>query len=74
MTGKVKIVLKQKQLFSNMSLASLLSSNQIGKEPSQTSKMELSVKKVKDWKPLTIFTKNSILDVLTFSGFAHVQV
>ena len=48
MTGKVKIVLKQKQLFSNMSLASLLSSNQIGKEPSQTSKMELSVKKVKD--------------------------
>ena len=32
-------------------------------EPSQTFKIELYVKMVNSWKSLTIFAKNSILDV-----------
>ena len=32
-------------------------------EPSQTSKMELFAKRVNDWKLLTFFVKNSVLDV-----------
>ena len=32
-------------------------------EPSQTSKMELFVKIVKSWNPLSIFAKSSIIDV-----------
>ena len=36
---------------------------QLHSEPSQTSKMELFVKMLNDWKPLTIFVKSFILDV-----------
>ena len=39
-------------------------------EPCQTSKIECLTKKVNRFKPLTIFTKQSILDVWQGSGYA----
>ena len=39
-------------------------------EPSQTSKTELFAKIINNWKPLTIFTKSSILDVRLGSEYA----
>ena len=33
-----------------------------------------SIKLVNDWKPLTIFTKSSILDVLLSSGYASQYI
>ena len=39
-------------------------------EPRQTSKIECLTKKVKRFKPLTIFSKQSILGVLHGSGYA----
>ena len=40
-------------------------------ESSLTSKMEFLAEIVNDWKPLTIFTKNSILDVRLGSEYLY---
>ena len=40
-------------------------------EPCQASKIERLIKKVNRFKPLTIFTKQSILDV--WQGFGYVS-
>ena len=44
-------------------LATLNAFSEAYSEPSQTSKMELFVKIINGWKPLTFLTKSSILDV-----------
>ena len=41
-------------------------------EPSQTSKMEILAHIVKSWKLLTIFAKNSILDI--WLGFEYASI
>ena len=42
-------------------------------EPSQTSKMELCVKLVNSLQPLTLFLKNSILDVWLGCEYASIR-